>query len=243
VGVGVGHEYRLEDGETIGYHGRTAGGASPSGIRTLRRHRARRGDPVGSHRLRSDTREPIDGDGSSEFPYRLLWRVDPTTGTFDRPRGLAHHGGSARHDGTHVRPRFGPNGAECCSRPIAPRAPTSTSPTCRPSPSTPRSNESGGEPEAPSRAARDRCVRAPRSPVSSGTGAYRAGGVREARDGRAVLPTSRRGPGRADRSRPRSPGSARFGGIERVAVPAPASVVAGAGVDVDPDAVAVGVAK
>jgi oligogalacturonide lyase len=105
----VGHEFWLADGETVGYHGTTADGTPLFGFVRYDGTGRVDGTPIGSHHFHSNTRELIVGDGSSEFPYLVVWRFDPETETFHGPRKLAHHGCSAHHNGTHVHPQVGPD--------------------------------------------------------------------------------------------------------------------------------------
>lgn len=118
--VGVGHEHWLPDTERVGYHGFDPDGTPFYGhVRYDDTDRVEVSLPassvaVGAHGDQSHFHGRDEAlavsDGTEALPYCLLWRLDPEAGTVDGPRALCRHGGSFRHQKTHVHPRFGPDG-------------------------------------------------------------------------------------------------------------------------------------
>ena len=103
----VGHEYWLQDGERIGYHGRL-----PSGERILgciRYDNTQRVEGTVLHdtgHTHSLDFSLIVGDGGREL---RLWRQEG--GRFFGPRVLAEHRSSFHIQEVHVHPRFSPDGS------------------------------------------------------------------------------------------------------------------------------------
>jgi oligogalacturonide lyase len=109
----IGHEYWLQDGETIGYEG-TVGEDHVFGFTSWdNSDRVEAPSSIGSNHFHSNTRDRIVGDGNPpDRPDILLWGWDGDTVT--DPRRLVTHGGSAHVQGIHVHPRFSPDGETVC---------------------------------------------------------------------------------------------------------------------------------
>lgn len=104
----IGHEYWMQDGEHIGYHGRTPDGPVYGAIRYDNTDRVEAPFTYGSTHFHSLTVDLIVGDGSRDDPYLLLWRFQD--GQFEGPKVLAWHRGSFHVQRVHVHPCFSPDG-------------------------------------------------------------------------------------------------------------------------------------
>jgi len=104
----VGHEYWLDDGVTVGYHGRWPDGRKLFGrIRHDNSDRLETTTPHETGHMHSNDFTLIVGDGR---PYVRLWRRRGEE--FDGPRILAEHRSSFHIQKVHVHPRFSPDGSE-----------------------------------------------------------------------------------------------------------------------------------
>lgn len=104
----VGHEYWMQDGERIGYHGRTPDGPIYGAIRYDNTDQVEAPFTYGSTHFHSLALDLIVGDGSRDDPYVLLWRFQD--GKFEGPKVLAWHRGSFHIQRVHVHPCFSPDG-------------------------------------------------------------------------------------------------------------------------------------
>ncbi len=102
----VGHEYWLQDGERIGYHGRTPDGPIYGSIRYDNTDQVEAPFTYGSTHFHSLDLNLIVGDGSRKDPYLLLWQF--TGGEFAGPKVLAWHRGSMHVGHIHVHPAMSP---------------------------------------------------------------------------------------------------------------------------------------
>jgi oligogalacturonide lyase len=120
-GEGVGHEHWIPGTERVGYHGFGPDGTPFYGhVAYDDTDRVEVSLPestvaVGAHGDQSHFHGRDEtlavSDGTDDLPYCLLWRLDPDRETVEGPRVLCRHGGSFRHQKTHVHPRFGPDGS------------------------------------------------------------------------------------------------------------------------------------
>lgn len=108
AGTGVGHEYWMADGATLGYHGVANGRLIWGAIRYDNTASSEFPVTHDSRHFYSADRSLVVGDGRSDFPYLLLWR--PTAAGMGEPRVLCWHRSSAHVHKTHVHPRFTPDG-------------------------------------------------------------------------------------------------------------------------------------
>lgn len=111
----VGHEYWLDDGEYIGYHGWNGTRADPDAffgqIRYDNADRRECPAPDLYTHFHSRTRDRIVGDGSHRGPQSLLlWEWDDETGAYEEPRALATHKW-AGDDDVHPHSRMSPDGS------------------------------------------------------------------------------------------------------------------------------------
>ena len=110
----VGHEYWLEDGEYVGYHGWRGSRDDPDAFFGQVRYddEDRREHPapdIYTH-FHSNTRELVVGDGTHRgVPYDLVWAWDESAGEYATPRKLAGHGWSGDDD-AHPHSRLSPDG-------------------------------------------------------------------------------------------------------------------------------------
>ncbi|MGH7145619.1 MAG: oligogalacturonate lyase family protein [Planctomycetota bacterium] len=108
----VGHEYWLQDGVTLGYHGhaRHRGKLQPifGFIRYDNTQREEAPFGTDSTHFYSNRKDLVVGDGRPNDPYLYLWRY--RGGQFGRPRVLCVHRGSFHIQKVHVHPRFSPDG-------------------------------------------------------------------------------------------------------------------------------------
>src|SRR5690606_22185048 len=111
-GEAFGHEYWMEDGVTLGYHGRRDG-KGVFGFTKYDNTEAIEVDfPQDSNHYHSNTPQLIVADGpvQNRTPYVLLFCFNGTT--FDGPRVLCTHRGSRHIQHLHVHPRFTPDGRQ-----------------------------------------------------------------------------------------------------------------------------------
>ncbi len=102
----VGHEYWMQDGVHIGYHGRTPGGPIYGSIRYDNTEQVEAPFASGSTHFHSLDLGTIVGDGSRTDPYLLLWQF--RDGQFVGPKVLAWHRGSMHVGHIHVHPAMSP---------------------------------------------------------------------------------------------------------------------------------------
>jgi oligogalacturonide lyase len=105
----IGHEYWMEDGEHVGYHGRTPNGPVYGSILYDNTDQIEAPFTYSSMHFHSIMLERIVGDGSRTDPYLLLWRY--RDGEFEGPKVLAWHRGSFHTQRVHVHPGFSPDGS------------------------------------------------------------------------------------------------------------------------------------
>ncbi len=105
----VGHEYWLADGLSLGYHGHDAQGQPFLGFvrfdNTEMRETPIIGDSVHFH---SNDASLIVGDGTTRYPYLLLWRWQGET--IEGPKVLVRRRCSFHIQRLHTHPRFSPDG-------------------------------------------------------------------------------------------------------------------------------------
>ncbi len=106
----IGHEYWMEDGKHIGYHGTTPKGAVYGSIRYDNTDQIEAPFPYGSMHFHSVGLRLIVGDGGKGNPYLLLWRMK--NGVFEGPKVLAWHRGSFHTQRVHVHPTFNAAGTQ-----------------------------------------------------------------------------------------------------------------------------------
>jgi oligogalacturonide lyase len=106
----VGHEYWMDDGQHIGYHGRTPEGGIYGSIRYDNTERREDGFASHSWHFHGYRHELVVGDGDAENPYLLLWRY--RDGRFEGPKALVWHRGSFHTQRVHVHPCFGADGKQ-----------------------------------------------------------------------------------------------------------------------------------
>jgi oligogalacturonide lyase len=106
----IGHEYWMQDGEHIGYHGRTPEGPVYGSIRYDNADRIE--VPFEGHcwHFHSTMLDLVVGDGDSDNPYLLLWRFGD--GQFEGPKVLAWHRGSFHIQRVHLHPCFNTEGTQ-----------------------------------------------------------------------------------------------------------------------------------
>jgi oligogalacturonide lyase len=111
-GEGIGHEYWMEDGVTVGYHG-SSNGRSVFGFRRYdNQHAVEVPFPHDSNHFHSNRPDLIVADGPARglTPHVLLSRFDGKN--VDGPRVLCVHRGSRHIQHLHVHPRFSPDGTQ-----------------------------------------------------------------------------------------------------------------------------------
>lgn len=106
----VGHEYWMDDGEHIGYHGRVAGGTVYGAIRYDNTDRVEAAFEFHSWHFHSYRLAYVVGDGDAQNPFLLLWRMKE--GRFEGPKALAWHRGSFHIQRVHVHPTFSADGKQ-----------------------------------------------------------------------------------------------------------------------------------
>lgn len=104
----VGHEYWMDDGEHLGYHGRIAGGPIYGSIRYDNTDQVEAPFAFNSWHFHSYRLDHVVGDGDAQNPYLLLWRMKE--GRFEGAKALAWHRGSFHTQRVHVHPCFSPEG-------------------------------------------------------------------------------------------------------------------------------------
>ncbi|MCJ7548586.1 MAG: oligogalacturonate lyase family protein [Anaerolineae bacterium] len=109
-GESIGHEYWMQDGEHVGYHGQTAGGPVYGAIRYDDTDQVEA--PFEGHcwHFHSYMLDLVVGDGDAKDPYVLLWRFKD--GEFQGPKVLAWHRGSFHIQRVHVHPCFNQEGTQ-----------------------------------------------------------------------------------------------------------------------------------
>ncbi len=106
----VGHEYWMDDGEHIGYHGYVANGTIYGSIRYDNTDRVETPFEFHSWHFHSFRLDSIVGDGDAQNPYLLLWRMKE--GKFEGPKALAWHRASFHTQRQHVHPCFSADGKQ-----------------------------------------------------------------------------------------------------------------------------------
>jgi oligogalacturonide lyase len=106
----IGHEYWLQDGEHIGYHGKTPQGPVYGAIRYDNTHQTEA--PFEGHcwHFHSYMLDLVVGDGDAKDPYLLLWRFKE--GAFEGPKVLAWHRGSFHTQRVHLHPCVNADGTQ-----------------------------------------------------------------------------------------------------------------------------------
>lgn len=109
-GEAIGHEYWMQDGEHVGYHGRTPEGPVYGSIRYDNADQVE--VPFEGHcwHFHSTMLDLVVGDGDSDNPYLLLWRF--RDGQFEGPKVLAWHRGSFHIQRVHLHPCFNAEGTQ-----------------------------------------------------------------------------------------------------------------------------------
>jgi oligogalacturonide lyase len=106
----VGHEYWMDDGEHIGYHGRIADGTIYGSIRYDNTDQVEAPFEFHSWHFHSYRLDWVVGDGDAQNPYLLLWRMKD--GKFEGPKALVWHRGSFHIQRVHVHPCFSADGKQ-----------------------------------------------------------------------------------------------------------------------------------
>ncbi|HTL52967.1 MAG TPA: oligogalacturonate lyase family protein [Planctomycetota bacterium] len=108
----VGHEYWLQDGVTLGYHGHTRRGGKKHPffgfIRYDNTEHEEAAFNTDSWHFFSNDKRLIVGDGVPNDPYLYLWQY--RNGRFSKARILCKHRGSFHIQNLHPHPRFSPDG-------------------------------------------------------------------------------------------------------------------------------------
>jgi len=106
----IGHEYWMQDGEHVGYHGRTPESPVYGSIRYDNADQVEA--PFEGHcwHFHSYMLDLVVGDGDSDNPYLLLWRF--RDGQFEGPKVLAWHRGSFHIQRVHLHPCFNTEGTQ-----------------------------------------------------------------------------------------------------------------------------------
>lgn len=110
AGEMVGHEYWMDDGERIGYHGRTVDGPVYGSIRYDNTDQVEAPFAFNSWHFHSFRLDLVVGDGDARNPYLMLWRFKG--GKFEGAKTLAWHRGSFHTQRDHVHPCFSPDGKQ-----------------------------------------------------------------------------------------------------------------------------------
>ena len=106
----IGHEYWMQDGLTLGFHGHDATGRAFFG--TVRHDDAELNEvpfPKNFMHLHSNDPDRVVADGSRGNPMLYLW--ERKSGSRAKPAAILRHGCSASIQARHVHPRFGPDSA------------------------------------------------------------------------------------------------------------------------------------
>lgn len=109
-GERVGHEYWMDDGEHIGYHGYISGNTIYGSIRYDNTDRVEAPFEFHSWHFHSFRLNYIVGDGDAQNPYLLFWRMKD--GKFEGPKALVWHRGSFHTQRAHVHPCFSADGKQ-----------------------------------------------------------------------------------------------------------------------------------
>jgi oligogalacturonide lyase len=109
-GERVGHEYWMDDGEHIGYHGYIANRTIYGSIRYDNTDQVEAPFEFHSWHFHSFRLNYIVGDGDAQNPYLLLWRMKD--GKFEGPKALVWHRGSFHTQRAHVHPCFSADGKQ-----------------------------------------------------------------------------------------------------------------------------------
>jgi oligogalacturonide lyase len=106
----IGHEYWMQDGEHIGYHGKTPQGPVYGAIRYDNTNQIEA--PFEGHcwHFHSYMLDLVVGDGDAKDPYLLLWRFKE--GAFEGPKVLAWHRGSFHTQQLHLHPCVNADGTQ-----------------------------------------------------------------------------------------------------------------------------------
>lgn len=110
AGERVGHEYWMDDGEHIGYHGYIAEGTIYGSIRYDNMEQVEAPFEFHSWHFHSHRLDYVVGDGDAQNPYLLLWRMKE--GRFEGPKALIWHRGSFHTQRQHVHPCFSADGKQ-----------------------------------------------------------------------------------------------------------------------------------
>ena len=110
AGEKVGHEYWMNDGEHIGYHGVTSQGPIFGSIRYDNTERFEAPFDFNSWHFHGYGIDQVVGDGDAQNPYLLLWRLK--NGRFEGPKALVWHRGSFHTQRAHVHPCFSADGKQ-----------------------------------------------------------------------------------------------------------------------------------
>ncbi len=106
----IGHEYWMQDGEHIGYHGRTPHGPVYGAIRYDNTDQVEATFEGHCWHFHSYMLDLVVGDGDSRAPYLLLWRF--REGKFEGPKVLVWHRGSFHIQRVHPHPCFNATGTQ-----------------------------------------------------------------------------------------------------------------------------------
>lgn len=109
-GERVGHEYWVDDGEHIGYHGYIANGTIYGTIRYDNTDCIEGPFEFHSWHFHGFRHDYIVGDGDAQNPFLLLWRMRDDT--VEGPKALAWHRGSFHTQRAHVHPCFSADGKQ-----------------------------------------------------------------------------------------------------------------------------------
>ena len=109
-GERVGHEYWMDDGEHIGYHGYVANGTIYGSIRYDNTDQIEAPFDYHSWHFHSYRLDLVVGDGDAQNPYLLVWRMK--NGKFDGPKALVWHRGSFHTQRVHLHPCFSADGKQ-----------------------------------------------------------------------------------------------------------------------------------
>jgi len=106
----VGHEYWMDDGEHIGYHGRVANGPIYGSIRYDNTDPIEAPFAFNAWHFHSFRLDHVVGDGNANNPFLMLWRL--RQGRFEGPKALVWHRGSFHTQRVHVHPCFSADGKQ-----------------------------------------------------------------------------------------------------------------------------------
>lgn len=107
-GESVGHEYWLQDGVTIGFHGQERTGANFSGTIQYDNTGLQESPfPMKATHVHSNDTHLIVGDGTKQDPTLHIWKLE--TGMSPSPVAILRHDCSASVQARHVHPRFSPD--------------------------------------------------------------------------------------------------------------------------------------